>query len=145
MSTRPVIVGIDGSDDSNAALRWAAEFGQRYQAPVHAVLAWDIGPVYGVPTSYSQAEIDQMHDRATHALDTAVHDALGAEAEVITQVVRGYPASVLLEAAKSAQLLVVGSRGQSRVASMLAGSVSRECVNRALCPVVVVPAENTDV
>lgn len=139
MDTRPVIVGIDGSDNANAALAWAAEFGRRYDVPVHAILVWDIGPVYGVPIEYSDADVADLDERAHRSLDTVVETTLGSGAEVVKDVVRGYPASVLIDAAQAAQLLVVGSRGQSRVSTMLAGSVSRECVNMAMCPVVVVP------
>jgi len=60
--------------------------------------------------------------------------------QVLPRVVQGHPAQVLLEAARGAQMLVVGSRGHGTLAGMLLGSVSQHCVQHAPCPVLVVPA-----
>jgi nucleotide-binding universal stress UspA family protein len=60
---------------------------------------------------------------------------------VVPRVVQGHPAQVLLEAARGARLLVVGSRGYGTLAGVLLGSVSQHCVQHAPCAVLVVPAE----
>jgi hypothetical protein len=62
-----------------------------------------------------------------------------APVQILTRVLHGHPAHVLLDAASGAQLLVVGSRGHGAFAGMLLGSVSQHCVQHASCPVVVVP------
>jgi nucleotide-binding universal stress UspA family protein len=67
---------------------------------------------------------------------------LAPSAPIVTRVVQGHPAQVLLDAARGADLLVVGSRGHGTLAGMLLGSVSQHCVQHSPCPVVVVPADH---
>jgi nucleotide-binding universal stress UspA family protein len=77
---------------------------------------------------------------AKQTLQEAVAQAAGPSTgvEIRTHVVRGQPAEVLLNAAKDADLLVVGSRGRGGFKGLLLGSVSTQCVHHASCPVVVV-------
>lgn len=134
---RPVIVvGIDGSKASEDALRWAAAQAQLTAGEVHAVTAWQTPSSYGFYVDYTDA--DAAAD-ARKTLEHVITEGLGESPSVpvITRVVEGRPAEVLIEASRSADLLVVGNRGRGAFAGMLLGSVSQHCVQDAACPVLV--------
>lgn len=135
MNVGPVVVGVDGSEESRNALRWAVEFGQMSGAPVEAVMAWRIPPSYGWGVSYDDVDLEKQ---AREALESTVRDVLGDNATVNRRLEPGHPAPALVSASEHAQLLVIGSRGHGAFAGMLLGSVSQHCVQHAHCPVVVV-------
>jgi nucleotide-binding universal stress UspA family protein len=141
-SSKLVVVGVDGSAGSVAALRWAADYAQATGATVHAVIAWhypDAGG--GPPVGHAPAPVRQESEQHIQAaLDQAVGQAFpdGAPAGVQTRISYGHPAQVLIDESKTASLLVVGSRGHSAFAGLLLGSVSIHCVTGAFCPVTVV-------
>lgn len=131
---RPVIVvGVDGSESSRDALRWAARQAKVTGADLHAVTAWHLPEIYAYEPRDYEAD-------ARKALDHAVEQALGPDPGVplVTRVVLGDPAPVLIDASRGAQLLAVGSHGHGGFVGMLLGSVSQHCVGHAQCPVVVV-------
>lgn len=132
-----IIVGVDGSQASEDALRWAAGQAQLTGGELHAVITWQTPSSYGYYVDYSDA--DAASD-ARKTLKTAVTCALGESPPVspTLRVVKGQPADVLIEASRSADLLVVGSQGRGAFTGMLLGSVSQHCVQHALCPVVVI-------
>jgi len=132
------VVGLDGSDQSRMALRWAAAAGEAADVPVRAVQSLihprsAILPIASVPVSAAE-----MDEQSGHALATAVADVLGPSAAVITDVLQGPTAGVLLQTVTPDSVLVLGSRGLGGFAGLLLGSVSQECVEYAPCPVVVV-------
>jgi nucleotide-binding universal stress UspA family protein len=95
----------------------------------------------------SDAEVhDHLEAAARNLLDACVDEARSADPDVDVQgeLVEGRPAGALLEAARSADLLVVGSRGRGGFAGLLLGSISAQCVHHAPCPVVVVPHGRED-
>ncbi|MGP9617018.1 universal stress protein [Arthrobacter sp. AOP36-A1-22] len=143
MATKPVVVGVDGSDDSKAALKWAVEYGQRYEAPVEALAVWDIPTSYGYLAAYAESG-EKIEARARELLEETVAEAVGADSNVIRRTERGHPSSTLVEASKDAQLLVLGTRGHGAFAGMLLGSVSQHCVAHSKSPFVVVPSEKED-
>ncbi|MGC2374713.1 MAG: universal stress protein [Solirubrobacteraceae bacterium] len=131
---RPVIVaGVDGSQCSLEALRWAARQAELTGAELHAVMAWSLPEIYSYTPRDFQAD-------ARKALEDAIEQSLGKQPRVpvTAQVVEGHPARALSDASRDAQLLVVGSRGHGAFTGMLLGSVSQHCVSHAQCPVVVV-------
>jgi len=140
-------VGVDGSPCSVKALRWAIVQAQLTGAGVEAVASWQ-DPVASGYYSFGFSPIftdDQDWAASTEkdlqeAVDGAVDD-LHPDVEVVTRVVQGHPAQVLLDAAVGAQLLVVGTRGHGTLAGLLLGSVSQHCVQHAPCPVVVIPPD----
>jgi len=137
-----VVVGVDGSEESVQALRWAARYGAATGASVRAVLAWHYPtaasvPPVGLTPPTVESEVEQ---RITAALADAVAKA-GPDAsagQVESQVRYGHPAQVLIEESRQADLLVVGRSGHGAFVGMLVGSVSQHCVAAAECPVVVV-------
>ena len=145
---RRIVVGVDGSPESRTALRWAITQAELTDARVEAVSAWQDLAMYGFAYGWSPAVFEDVSIAAVSEkiLAEAVADeaAGGASVQILTRVLHGHPAQVLLDAADGAQLLVVGSRGHGAFAGMLLGSVSQHCVQHASCPVVVVPpAERT--
>lgn len=133
-----IVVGVDGSDSSTRALRWALNQAKATGAVVEAVHAWEVTSSFGMPPAVLPG--DDPAATAEQVLATAVDRAAGGKPPVPVerQVVRGNPVAVLLERAKDAELLVVGSHGHGGFLGALIGSVSQHCVQHAACPVVVV-------
>ena len=135
---RPVIVaGVDGSEDSKHALRWAVRQARFTGAEVHAVIAWQVPVTIFIVPTYTEA--DYARD-AAETLSKAVLDALGPDpgVPVLTRVIQNRPATALTEEARTAELLVVGEHGRGELPGMHLGSVASYCVHHASCPVTVV-------
>jgi nucleotide-binding universal stress UspA family protein len=136
-----IVVGVDGSPSSRAALRWAVRQARRTGGTVDAVIAWQI-PLMLQNYSWAPIAVEEARDFAEDArkrLDAAISQEVepADSALVRSQVVRGHPAQVLLDASAGADLLVVGSRGHGSFAEALLGSVSQHCVHHAHCPVLI--------
>ncbi len=147
-----IVVGVDGSEGSKAALAWAIEEGRVRKVPVEAVCsytmptAWlGMGDAMGVmvPTAITDEDLaGYAEETVADCLSSVDHDGV----EVVAKPVSGHPADCLVEASKDADLLVVGSRGHGDFGSILLGSVGLHCVHHAACPVVVVrhPGDDHD-
>ncbi len=133
-----VVVGVDGSQPSYAALRWAIRHATMIGGAVDAVAAWEPPSHYGWSAPVVDTSLDK--DLAERRFTEELHQVLGADppVEVREHLVMGDPSDVLLTAAKGAEVLVVGSRGHSSVTRALLGSVSTRCAQHATCPVVIV-------
>ncbi|MGO9150532.1 MAG: universal stress protein [Acidimicrobiales bacterium] len=135
---RFIVVGVDGSEPSLNALRWAGEQARMTGATLRVLTTWEVatgtGWVPTFPVDYDPQAV------ARQALDEAVIETLGADPDVAVEriVKEGHAAPVLLAAAKDADLLVVGSHGHGAFAGMLIGSVSEHLVRHAPCAIVVV-------
>lgn len=137
MTEKTVVVGVDGSEPSNEALRWAARQAELTGSQLRVVMCWELPSMaYWAPLPEG---LDLEKD-AQVALHRTVLDVLGAAPAVkVSEVVcEGHPAPALLAESADAELLVVGSRGHGAFTGMLIGSVSEHCVTHATCPVVVV-------
>ena len=137
-STATIVVGVDGSSSSQAALRWALRQAQLEGAPVEAVAAWTYPPLSGWGPTVPGPEIEEAARRALAETVTQEEDTARPAVPVRQLAECGHPAEVLLRAARGAHLLVVGSRGLGGFSGTLLGSVSRHCAEHASCPVVVV-------
>ncbi|MGI5133276.1 MULTISPECIES: universal stress protein [unclassified Streptomyces] len=137
-----VVVGVDGSEPSKAALQWAVAQAKLIGGVVDAIIAWDLPtawyglapPVDTKPADY-QVQACKILDRA---IDEALGPGPGRPVELRPISSHGHPAAVLLEAAAGAELLVVGNRGHGGFKEALLGSVGQHCVQHAPCPVVVI-------
>lgn len=140
-----IVVGVDGSWCSIAALRWAAEEGNLRRLPVHVVMAWQMPGIAGRSSLMLPPGYD-LHAEGRHTLDGILRDHTGAPADrppespITSEVINGSPATTLLQVSRDASLLVVGNRGHGGFTDLLIGSVSHHCVTHAHCPVVVVHA-----
>lgn len=133
---RRIVVGIDGSDSSKAALRWAIRQAKLTGGSLDAVTAWRYPSTYG--WAGGDGAVDFEGD-AKATLTEALNEVSGLEPGVPVRplVTEGNPAEELLRAAKGADLLVLGSRGHGGFTSVMLGSVSLSCVMHADCPVLV--------
>ena len=139
-----IVVGLDGSTGSERALRWAAEIARRTGATLEPVYAWEYPALAllpfpaGLPVPPHEAMQADAEVRAQGLVESA---GLGDAPQFVTEplVLQGTPGRVLCDAATSADLLVIGSRGLGSVKGVLLGSVSVHCANAAPCPVVIVP------
>jgi nucleotide-binding universal stress UspA family protein len=136
-----IVVGVDGSEASKEALRWALDESRLRSVKLRAVYAWlypRIGGRTYIPPELLNREL--LRRTAQEQLDAFVAEVLGDQLEATLELVvsEGPSAQVLLEAARDADLLVVGSRGHGGFAGLLLGSVSHQCAQHASCPVVIV-------
>ena len=135
-----IVVGVDGSEESREALRWALVEAELRGSPVRAVHAWSRPIAFGGPTMPPHAlDASALRDHAQDALDSAVDEVAGESPAVAVErlVEEGAAADVLVRAAEGADLLVVGSRGHGGFAGLLLGSVSQQCTQHAPCAVVI--------
>lgn len=136
-----IVVGVDGSKSSLAALDWACDEAQRRSAELVAVAAWQYPPVLAAEATgfYTVASTDDLPEKARQGLEEALASVDRRGVHLTTVVEMGSPARVLLDQAADADLLVVGARGLGGFRGLLLGSVSQQCVTHASCPTVVVP------
>lgn len=136
-----VLVGVDGSELSMDAIDFAFEQAQSRQTPLTALIAWhdpvSTGPGDMLPVVY---DLDALAEEATTLLaeSLAGHADRYPDVTVHRKVVRGHADEALIAAGRTADLLVVGSRGRGAFRGLLLGSTSRAVVHHAPCPVAVV-------
>lgn len=137
-----IVVGVDGSPESEVALRWAATLARRNGAVVDAVTAWTLPVTFSWDASgiYS---VDWQGEAEKSVIAT-VDSVFGPDRPVglRTFAFEGDPAHKLIEHAAGAQLLIVGSRGRGGFKGLLLGSVSSKCAAHATCPVLIVHADD---
>jgi nucleotide-binding universal stress UspA family protein/uncharacterized protein (DUF2267 family) len=133
-----VVVGVDGSESSKAALRWAARMAPAIGAEIEAVITWQFPGIYAWTVGVAEGRRPDVD--AGKLLDDALADVFGSDrpANLVTRVREGGASHELLAASSDAALLVVGSRGHGGFAGLLLGSVSTACAEHATCPVLVV-------
>ena len=144
LSNGPVVVGVDGSPASLAALRWAADAAVRHGRDLHLIHAFGwpaYAAAYGLPPS-TWAN-DDFVAGAQDVLSTAAAEAhvLAPTVAVHGEVRQGAAAAVLTEASRHAGLTVLGNRGAGGFSGLLLGSVSAQVARHGVGVVVVVPAE----
>ncbi len=130
-----IVVGVDGSDASIDAVRWALGQATLTGSELEVLTSWN------VPNEFAELVADEIDwDARARALLEDTLAAVHIEDDLkVTRTARpGHPAKVLTDASARAELLVVGSRGHDGFAGMLLGSVSTHVAAHAHCPVVVV-------
>jgi nucleotide-binding universal stress UspA family protein len=133
--TYRIVVGVDGSEHSNAALRWALAEAEVHSGMVTVVLAWQL-PFLSFPGAFDREELEQAYKKYLIETVSAVVPKPAVPLE--TLVAEGDPTASVVEASKGADLLVLGIRGRSPFAGLLLGSVSQGAAANAHCPVVLV-------
>jgi nucleotide-binding universal stress UspA family protein len=145
-SSHRIVVGVDGSASSKAALAWAIRQAELTGATVEAVIAWHspvmVGGYGRAPVTATEPDFEAV---SGYELGVAIAETVDPASEVkVTATVReGGAARVLLDASHGADLLVVGSRGHGGFTGALLGSVSQHCVHHATCPVVIIRTDQT--
>ena len=142
-----IIVGVDGSDHSRRALRWAMQEAVLRRIPL-TVMTVRHDPVrpattiyWGLHTSPENSDTENLAaQKAVQELANQVAGEIGGTVpEVTVSVASGNPAEELVKASRDADLLVVGTRGIGGFGRLMMGSVSSQVTHHAACPVVVVP------
>lgn len=134
-----IVVGVDGSEGGRRALDWAANEAARRGGTVQAVIAWRWDGVELDPHTVRPDEVRRHAEQTLQRELARLRTLHGDGHPVAAEVVEGRPAQVLASAARTADLLVLGSHGHSRLRHTVLGSVSEEVIRSAPCPVVVVP------
>lgn len=141
MREHTIVVGVDGSEGSRLALRWALQEADYRGCTVKAVSSW-----HQVVFDESQLQAGGPDMAREHARTVMDHELEGILTEwsttpppVSREVAEGRASDVLIRAAADAELLVLGSHGHSHFHHFTLGSVSEACIEHATCPVVVVP------
>lgn len=142
-----LVVGLDGSPGSVAALRWAVAEAQYRRADVDVVACW-YPPLVAEARGYQVGLLgcDDYAAVLRQTLDSALEDiapdveAAGADGRAVTgRLLEGAPGATLVSESKNATIVVVGRHGRRSLGRLLLGSVSRHVADHAECPVVVVP------
>jgi nucleotide-binding universal stress UspA family protein len=132
-----IVVGVDGSHHSDAAVRWALEEADFRGGEVTAVFAWQV-PFLSFPGAYDR---DELEKAAKEFLVDKLSSITPSPAVPLRPLVaEGDPAESLVMAAEDADVLVLGTRGRSRFPGLDLGSVSQRCAAAANCPVLLVKA-----
>jgi nucleotide-binding universal stress UspA family protein len=139
-----IVVGVDGSPNSELALDWATGQAAALHAPLTVVAVhevpksyWGGIPVVGPP---DQASLDKLHQAADEMTQRAASRLGDARPPSVTvRALSGFVVNELVDASKEADLVVLGTRSSSGLARLLVGSVSAEVIQHSLCPVVIVP------
>jgi nucleotide-binding universal stress UspA family protein len=151
-----IVVGLDGSVGSNAALRWALDEARLrgsslrvvhvYQPPRLPLTEAGVAAPGGLGVPVLAESADELVRAAEAEAMNVIEEALRRtggdlrrELEIERAAVEGPPAQTLIELARGAELLVVGSRGRGGFLGLLLGSVSQQCAQHPPCPVVILP------
>jgi nucleotide-binding universal stress UspA family protein len=147
MTENRIVVGVDGSPTSARALRWAVDEAVRRGATVEAIHVWHSDYAFYAMAPFGSAvsvvppgTLEQVARRCLNDTVDSV-DQSGLTQPIQRILAQGGAARELLDAAKNAAMLVVGTHGRGGFAGMLLGSVSQHVTHHAPCPVVLVPAE----
>ena len=139
-----IVVGVDHSPGAKAALGFALEEARLRRSTLRVVHAWQFGYI-GAPgleglLPAAGGDLEDFRQGAAAALDETLREVAADQDGVAIErrVDQGTPAAVLIEESRTADLLVVGSRGHGGFAQLLLGSVSQQCAQHASCPVVIV-------
>jgi nucleotide-binding universal stress UspA family protein len=140
-ASKKIVVGVDGSEGSRLALHWAIDEAKIRGSAIEIVHTWDftppldpVGGVVFVPDKDFQESAQLVVDN----LLKSVSD-LASSIAITTHVERGSASQILLNHAKTAELLVVGRRGRGGFIGLLMGSTATQVSHHAPCPVVIVP------
>jgi nucleotide-binding universal stress UspA family protein len=139
-----VVVAIDESSSSRAALAWAADYARDVHADLHAVhvLRYD----FGAPVTWAPGLLGSPHTVSQSVFELAklsmrqLFDSVLAEPSWKLTFLEGPAGQEIVQYARNAQLLVIGTREHRGMERLLVGSVSHYCLSHAECPIVAVPA-----
>ena len=136
--TRPITAAVDGTDESLAALDWAAREAVRRGLALRVVQAWRFQPYEAIDAADPDTQAAWVRDALAEVARTVTARHTGLD--VTTDVVEGDTVDTLVAAAADAELLVLGSRGHGPVVGFLLGSVGQQVIAEAIRPVVLVRA-----
>jgi nucleotide-binding universal stress UspA family protein len=140
------LVGVDGSAESDAAIRWATHDAVMRHVDVtltHVVppvaASWPTGPVYADITEWQRSNARHVLEQALKTLQATVSESLLPD--VHTETLNSSVVSTLVRASEDKQMIVVGSRGSGALGRLLLGSISTGLLHHASCPVAIIRPE----
>ncbi len=140
-----IVVAVDGSRPSLAALAWAVGEARSAGREVCAVRVFDPTFLYSPPAPvFESIAVARAEERDALDRDIAATGVADADVRVRPELIQGQPAIEIVRRSEDAAMLVMGSHGRSRIGSTILGSVSAACVRKAECPVVVIPPHAAD-
>lgn len=140
--TLGVVAGVDGSDTSIMAARWALEEARRRGVGLTLVYVWSVGLDIAYPP-FDNLGVEAQQALGQRTLDDVAKQVSPddrVDALIRTVVIEGIPGPTLVDQAADAELLVLGSHGRGPLLRGMLGSVSTYCVHHAQCSTVIVPA-----
>lgn len=147
MALRPIVTGVDGSEESLRAVEWAALEARRHSAPLRLVSVPALLPRMRADAPVPGTVSAMLYGESRRALAEAVArvNEIAPGQPIDAELLTGPPAVTVTQGGSGAGMLVVGARGSGGFAAMVLGSVSRYAAMHARCPVVVVRAETSAV
>ena len=140
-----IVVAIDGSRPSLAALAWAVGEARTAGRELHAVRVFDPTFLYSPPAPvFESIAVARTAEREALERDVAGTAGANPDVPVHLELIQGQPAIEIVRRCEGVAMLVMGSHGRSRVGSTILGSVGAACVRKAGCPVVVIPPKAAD-
>lgn len=142
VEAKRIVVGVDASDGSREALRWAIDQ-SRPGDTIELVHTWNVHVMGGIdtppldPAPYAAGADRLLRDTADEVFEDEERELV----DVVFSPIHGHAAGALIDASDGADLLVVGRRGLGGFKALLLGSVSGDVVHHARCPVVVIPID----
>lgn len=139
-----IVVGVDGSQHSQAAMSWAMDEARQRHGQLRLITAWNRSPLAWYPavleTAAGEIATEESPEQIAGAVQAEALKSAADEGVAVTgQVIKSdSPAAAILDAAKDADLVVVGSHGHGGFPGLHLGSVSTQVVSHAPCPVLVV-------
>lgn len=139
-SAKRIVVGVDASDHSREAMRWAISFAQPGDT-IELVHVWNLNAIAGLEAPHLNSSAFEVgaNRLLRDSADEVFEDEDRQLFEIVFTAVHGHAAGSLIDRSEGADLLVVGRRGLGGFRSLLLGSVSADVVQHAKCPVVVTP------
>jgi nucleotide-binding universal stress UspA family protein len=134
--SKPIVVGVNEHQDSEAALHWAIAEAVHQGLPL---LVLNVGDMWAQPAVSSGSLMERTRGQQVEAQSVAVVWAMNRDVQVSSVVVSGDPADVLASWSTEASMIVLGTRGRGPMTAAVRGSVSATVAARATCPVIVVP------
>ncbi|PBC40071.1 universal stress protein [Rhodococcus sp. ACS1] len=136
---RPVVVGVDGSELSSLAINTAVEFAATFEVPLLAIHGWGAGDIAGRDTALKMVNwaVVEEEQSVLMAENLAGWREKFPDLQLTTIIEQANPAELILEYARDAQLVVVGSHGHNRLAGALMGSTSQNLLHHVACPLMI--------
>ena len=143
-AVRRIVVGVDGSDNSIAAARWAIDFAAA-GTTIECVMAWDVTPLVASEQAFVLPETTDVVRRRFRTQMAELRQSTDRrDVDIVERFEEGFPRTVLRSAAHDGDLFVMGARGQGAISSLLLGSVSSWLLHHVDRPIVVVPTDAVD-
>lgn len=140
-ASKKIVVGVDGSEGSRLALHWAIDEAKIRGSAIEIVHTWDFTPPLDPVGGFVFVPDKDFQESAQLVVDNLMKSVsdLASSIAISTHVERGSASQILLNRAKTAELLVVGRRGRGGFIGLLMGSTATQVSHHAQCPVVIVP------